>query len=225
MMACAALMWGAGCREPLTPQQEAARTREASARCQGNSTDDCIEACHSGGPNVTCSRACEASDGESCEQLAARLEREIDVPDPEAPPRSIAPVDEERATEAHERACQLGFKQGCRLAAARILNGQGRGKRPASAVTDLLKRGCDDLQDADSCCAMAQLNFRLGQGRAGPRNLTDDLRPLTLARHAGSCGRPDRRGPLGSSSVTRGVTTVAVRRAGRRTAPGRCCRG
>ena len=157
----------AGCHEPLTPQQQAARTRADATRCQNGEAAACPDACKSGGPNFTCARACEGPaepDGEACEQLAARYEREVDVPDPDAPPRSIAPVDDERATEAHERACKLGLKQGCRQAAARILNGQG-GKRPPNAVTDLLKTGCDQLQDPDSCCAMAQLNFRLGQGR------------------------------------------------------------
>jgi hypothetical protein len=162
MVALATLGCGA---EPATPQQLAARARDATARCRNNDRDACASACRDGGPNVTCARACESDDGESCEQLAARLEREVDVPDPEGPPRSIAPVDEELATEAHERACRLGFKQGCRQAAARILNGQGRGRRPPNAVTDLLKTGCDRLHDADSCCAMAQLNFRLAQGR------------------------------------------------------------
>jgi len=158
----------AGCHpeDSLTPQQLAVRTRQATERCAGGDAEQCEVSCKGNGPNAACQRGCERGNGEACLQLAARLEKGLDVRDPESPPVSTGPADDDRATDAYERACRLEVKQACRVASARILNGQGRGQRPSSAVSDLLKHGCNKLQDPESCCMMAQLNFRLAQARS-----------------------------------------------------------
>lgn len=185
------LLVGCHTEEALTPQQ----ARLAVPRCRAGEVAQCAAACKANGPNATCQRACDASDGEACLQLAARLERGVDMNDPERPPTPLGAVDDEQATDAYDRACRLGVKQGCRVAAARILNGQGRGKRPATAVTDLLKTGCNKLQDFDSCCMMAQLNFRLAQARsaidAGIDFRSEGRRWATIAdAYGGECPIP-----------------------------------
>ena len=53
----------------LTPQQ----ARLAVPRCRAGEVAQCAAACKANGPNATCQRACDASDGEACLQLAARL--------------------------------------------------------------------------------------------------------------------------------------------------------
>lgn len=187
------VVWMVGCHpdENLSTQQMVERTRQATPRCLAGDAESCKVACKFGGPNRSCARACDAGDGPGCMKLAARLEREVDAPDAETPPRPIDPPDDEQITELYERACQLEVGQGCRSAGGRILNGQGRGKRPPSAVTDLLRRGCKQLGDAESCCMMAHLNHRLAMSPAAARagvNFAEEARKWTL--DAEDRGRP-----------------------------------
>lgn len=151
--------------EALNPQQIALRTQEATARCKAGEASACATACKLGGLNITCRRACENNEGEACLQLATRLERGIDSGEPGTSPSKI-PEDDDGATDAYEHACSLGLAQGCRMAASRILNGQTLRRRDPSLVTNLLRRACDRMEDPDSCCMMAQLNFRLAHSRA-----------------------------------------------------------
>lgn len=185
--------WVLGCQESLPPHQLAARTRAAVPRCRDGEAAQCSLACKGNGPNATCRRACEAGDGASCVQLGARLERGAEVPDPEAPPGKI-PVDDDGATDAYARACKLKVPQGCRVAASRILNGQVDRKRDAGAAPGLLRAGCDQLQDPESCCMMAHLNFRLAQSRTidiGVDFRSEGRKWVKIARaYGGACPLP-----------------------------------
>jgi hypothetical protein len=155
-----------------TPQM-VERSRQAMPGCEGGNSEQCVTACKYGGPNRACSRACDALDAPSCLRLASRLEKEIDAQDAESPPTPIPPTDPESITELYERACQRGVGEGCRSAGGRILNGQGRGRRDGARAVDLLKTGCQRYQDAESCCMMAQLNFRLSESRLPTETDTD----------------------------------------------------
>lgn len=178
-----------GCHpeEALSPQQLAARTRDATARCKAGEASACLVACKGNGPNTTCQQGCQAGNGEACLQLATRLERGVDPVDPESPPRKF-PEDDDGATVTYERACSLGLAQGCRVAASRILNGQVQRRRDPSAVTRLLKRGCNEMEDPDSCCMMAQLNFRLARSRGVDVGIDFREEGRKWARIAGAYG-------------------------------------
>jgi hypothetical protein len=176
----------------LTTAQLVASTREAMPRCQGGDPAQCAVACVHGGPNASCQRACNADDAPSCLRLATRLEREVDAPDAETPPSPIAPPDAELVTDLYERACRKGLGEGCRSAGNRILNGRGPGKRGAARALELLRAGCQQHQDADSCCMMAQLNFRLAEGGMGDDYRDEARKWARLSeRRGGTCPEPE----------------------------------
>jgi hypothetical protein len=155
-----------------TPQM-VERSRQAMPRCEAGDAEQCSVACKYGGPNRACSRACDAQDAAACLRLASRLEKEIDAQDAESAPTPIPPTDQESITALYERACQRGVGEGCRGAGGRILNGQGRGRHDGGRAVDLLKTGCQRYRDAESCCMMAQLNFRLAESKMPAETDTD----------------------------------------------------
>ncbi|MCC6647094.1 MAG: hypothetical protein IT374_16170 [Polyangiaceae bacterium] len=155
-----------------TPHQMAETSRGAMPRCDAGDVEACRVACESGGSNKSCRRACDAGHGAACGALASRLEREQDADDAEAPVARIAPEEPEVVTALFVRACEGGHGPSCLQAGGRILNGVGRAHRPSSAAVDMLKRGCERLDHADSCCAMAELNQRLAESRQ-PNFITD----------------------------------------------------
>jgi hypothetical protein len=165
IVAALALVLVAGCAGQLTAKDHAALTRKAMPGCNAGDAGACAEACGNGGPNVSCDRACKASSGVSCGLLASRFEHEQDADDADSPVRTIGPQDAEEVTGLYERGCTLGHGPSCLQAGGRILNGQGRGKRTAALAVDLLKAGCEKHKDGQACCAMAQLNAKLAQGK------------------------------------------------------------
>ena len=167
-----ALIVISGCAGQLTAKDHAAATRKAMPGCKGGDASACIEACEHSGPNDACDRACKANSGASCALLASRLEHEQDADDADSPVRTIGPQDADEITGLFERGCKLGHGPSCLQAGGRILNGQGRGNRTPALAVDLLKAGCEKHKDGQACCAMAQLNARLAQGKSA-NTITD----------------------------------------------------
>lgn len=167
----ALLIVGCGAGAP-TPRQMAETSRGAMPKCDGGDVEACRVACENGGPNKACRRACEKGHGASCGALASRLDHEQDAVDAESPVQKIPPEEPEVVTTLFIRACEGGHGPSCVQAGGRILNGVGRANRPSSVAVDMLKRGCEKLNDADSCCAMAELNQRLAESKQ-PNFITD----------------------------------------------------
>ncbi len=159
-----ALALAAGCGGPPTPKDQAEATRRAMPSCRAGDAGACGAACESGGPNESCKRACDGGSAQSCALLASRLERGKDADDALSPVRDVGEQDPELVTATFQRACELGHGPSCLTAGGRILNGQGRGRRGGDVAVALMKRGCEVLRDAPSCCAMSALNARLAEG-------------------------------------------------------------
>ena len=141
-------------------------------KCDAGDVEACRVACENGGPNASCRRACEKGHGPSCGALASRLDHEQDAVDAETPLKKIPPEEPEIVTELFIRACDGGHGPSCVQAGGRILNGIGRANRPSSIAVDVLKKGCEKLDNADCCCAMAELNQRLSESKQ-PNFITD----------------------------------------------------
>lgn len=191
-LALSVAAWLAGCAAgPPTPRQMAEASRGAMPRCDAGDVEACRVACESGGPNSSCRRACDRGHGAACGALASRLDREQDAADAESPVQKIPPEPPEVVTGLFARGCEGGHGPSCVQAGGRMLNGVGRGGRPPSLAVDLLKRGCERLKDADSCCAMAELNQRISESRQ-PNMITDfkgqadSFRRLARS-HGGEC--------------------------------------
>lgn len=155
----------AGCGGPPTPKDQADATRAAMPKCQAGDTAACATACENGGSNDSCKRACNAGSAIGCASLASRLEHGKDADDALSPVRDIGEQDPELVTQTFQLACEYGHGPSCMAGAGRILNGQGRGKLGGEVAISLLKRGCEKLRDAGSCCAMGTLNHRLAQSK------------------------------------------------------------
>ncbi len=168
-----ATAWLVGCGASVpTPHQMAEASRGAMPRCDAGDVEACGVACQNGGPNSSCRRACDAGRGAACGALASRLERGQDAADAESPVQSIQPEEPELVTGLFIRGCEGGHGPSCVQAGGRMLNGIGRANRPAALAVELLKRGCEKLKDADSCCAMAELNQRISESKQ-PNSITD----------------------------------------------------
>jgi hypothetical protein len=182
------------CGGAQTPHERALVVRADAPRCANGDTAACRSACAAEGPNQTCERACQSGDGEGCFRLATRLDRSVDVADPEGVSAPIAEADPVVVTSLYQKACEAGVAPGCRFAGERLLNGQGVGARKdgGAAAVSFLKRGCETLGDGLSCCGMAALNQSLAASGAGPEGpRADDGFAIEARRWSSLAARHD----------------------------------
>jgi hypothetical protein len=182
------------CGGAQTPHERALVVRAEAPRCAAGNTTACRSACAAEGPNQTCERACQSGDAEGCFRLASRLERGVDVADPEASSTPVAEGDPVIVTSLYQKACEAGLAPGCRMAGERLLNGQGVGDRKdgGARAVRFLKRGCETLGDGLSCCGMAALNQSLAASGAGPEGpRADDGFAIEARRWSSLASRHD----------------------------------